>query len=167
METLKYAYKPKITTMAFGVLFFGACSVWGYHMAASNDRGLIIDGLISLDTGQATVFHWGIFAAAAMMALLGLLALVKGMTSTHALVMDETAIRFPKWGLGDRIVTIRYRDIMAMSILQVKSTRMLMIQYTGGKASIGQGMLPSPAIFDKVCDTLAERVESARHAAHF
>ncbi len=167
METPKYAYKPKITTMAFGVLLFGACGVWGYQMATTNDRGLVVDGLIRLDVGLATVFLWGIFIAAVAMTVVGLLAVVKGMTSTHSLVMDDTTIRFPKWGLGNRIVTIRYADIVAMNILKVKSTRMLMIKYAGGSASIGQGMLPSPDIFNKVCDTLAERVESARHAAAF
>lgn len=162
METLKYIYKPKVMTMVFATLFFGVCSVSGYNAAATNDRGLIIDGAVTLDTGQATIFFWCLFGASIAMTLGGLFVMVQGMISTQTLTMDDTALRMPKSGLSHRIVTVAYGDIVAMNMMQVKSQRFLIIQHTGGKMTISRSMLPSHAIFDKVCNALAERVAAAR-----
>ena len=162
METLKYDYKPKITAMALAMIFFGICAVVIYNSAHTNDRGLIIDGLITLDTAQATVFYWGLTAASVVMALLGLFGIVRGMTSTQTLTMDDTALRLPKSALSQKIVTIPYRDIFKMTTIQVKSQRFLRVEYAGGKVNITRSMLPSNASFDKVCETLAARVQAAR-----
>jgi len=162
METLKYAYKPKVTTTIFGVIFFGACSAALYNEAATNDRGAIIDHFITLDTGQATLFFWGLFGASVAMTLGALLGVVKGMTSTNTLVMDGLTIRFPKWGLSDTLVTIPYRDITNMTMVQMRSQRWLRIEYSGKKVNLNRSMLPNNAVFDRVCAALAERVHAAR-----
>jgi len=151
--------------MALGIVFFGFASAVIYSHAATNDRGLIIDGLIRFETGQASLFLWCLFGASVMMTLGAVLAVVKGMTSAQTLVMDDKSIRLPKWGLGNSVVTIPYADIVAMDLLQVSRTRLLMIRYRRGKVSVGEGMLPDAAAFDRVCHALAERVASARRVA--
>ncbi len=167
METLKYDYKPKITAMALAMIFFGVCAVVGWHSAQTNDRGLIIDGLITLDTGQATIFYWGLMAVSVVMAAGGLFGIVRGMTSTQTLVMDDTALRLPKSALSQKIVTVPYRDIVRMTAIQIKSQRFLRVEYAGGKVNITRSMLPSNAIFDKVCETLAARVQAVRVSPAF
>lgn len=163
METLKYAYKPKVTTMILGVIFFGVCSAVLYNEAATNDRGIIIDRIITLDAWQATIFFWGLCGASVVMTLGALLGIVKGMISTHNLVMDDLTIRFPKSGLSDVLVTIPYRDISDMTMVQMRSQRWLRIAYSGKKVNLNRSMLPNNAAFDRVCTVLAERVHSARY----
>lgn len=165
METLKYAYKPKIMTMMLGVIFFGACSAVLYNEAATNDRGVIIDHIITLDTGQATLFFWCLFGASVVMTLGALLGVVKGMTSTHTLIMDDSTIRFPKSPLSDTLVTVPFRDITDMTMVQMRNQRWLRITYSGKKVNLNRSMLPNNAVFDKVCNALAERVESARRVS--
>ncbi len=151
--------------MAFATLFFGVCSAIGYNSAATNDRGLIIDGAVTLDTGQATIFFWCLFGAAVAMSLGGLFVMVQGMISTQTVSMDDKALRMPKSGLSHRIVTIPYGDIVKMTVIQIKSQRFLTIEYAGGKVSISRSMLPTNATFEKVCNVLSERVAIARQTA--
>ncbi len=165
METLKYVYKPKAATMAFATVFFAVCTAILFNSAQTNDRGLIIDGLITLDTGQATLFFGALLTASAAMTVGGLFGIVMGMISTQTLTMDDKALRMPKSGLSHKIVSIAYGDIVKMTMVQVKSQRFLTIEHRGGKVSISRSMLPTNAIFDKVCNVLSERVAAARQIA--
>ena len=56
METLRYHYRPKTWVMAPAGSFFAVCAAVLGYMVRDNDRGLLINGLISLDPGQASIF---------------------------------------------------------------------------------------------------------------
>ena len=165
METLKYVYKPKIVNMTLGLLLFGVGSVFAYRHAMANDRGVIINHMITLDTDQATLFYWGLFAVSVLFALGAAAGVVKGMISTQTLTMDDTTLRLPRAGLRSDMVTVAYRDITNMTMLQIRSERFLTVEYKGGKVNISRSMLPGDAIFEKVCNALAERVHAARYVA--
>ena len=55
METLRYDYKPKAYVMALSGLLFAGFGVLLGKEAGENDRGLLIDGIIRLDVGEATL----------------------------------------------------------------------------------------------------------------
>ena len=163
MSDLSYVYKPKPVGMGLAFAFFAACALISLHSALTNEAGLIINGLIRLDPGQATIFYWGLTAAGAIMSGFGLLGFFRAFTSQQRLVLGETSLRLPKSGFSDVLVTVAYARVKDLVRQQVKSQHFLVIHHSGGKVSISASMLPSRAVFDEVCRIVTERVIQARH----
>ena len=162
MSDLVYAYKPKPVVMALGAVFFALCAAFFANNALTNDRGLIIDGLIRLDIGQATVFYWIMLSAGAAMSLAGLVGLIRGLTSAQTLIIGATAIQVPKSPMGNNRVSVAYADIRDMVRTQVRNQVFLVIHHSRGKLTIMASMLPSRAKFEEVCQLLTERVHQAQ-----
>jgi hypothetical protein len=166
METLSYEYKPKALNMVLAGIFFVVCALCLFQEARTNQQGLIIDGLIRLDPHNATLFYWGLAACSVVMALISLPGLYRAMTSMQKLVLNETALRVPKSGLSNTIATVSYHNITGLSLVKTRSQRILIVKHNNGKANISQSMLPSSAIFEKICRTLNERMILARGDSH-
>ena len=96
METLRYDYKPKAWVMALAGLFFAGCGVVLGKIALENDRGLILNGIIRLDAGDATMFYWVLTAACAAFVAFALGGVVRGMGAPGEVVLDRTAISAPR-----------------------------------------------------------------------
>jgi hypothetical protein len=56
----EYDYRPPWKGIVFCALFFGAGALVLAAKANGNDRGLIINGIIELSPGAATVFYWAL-----------------------------------------------------------------------------------------------------------
>ena len=157
MPDISYSYRPKPMAMGLAAAFFGVCGLVMGNSALTTDRGLIIDGLIRLDTGGATVFYWVIAGLSAAMTLGGILGLVRGLTSDQKLILSETQLRVPKSGLSNTLVSVNYGDIQGMTVTRVKSQVFLVIHHIRGKVTITASMLPNRAAFDEVHRVLSER----------
>lgn len=164
METLKYAYRPRVTIMGLMLAFFSVCAAVSYHCALTNDQALILRG-IRLDAGQATVLFWILAAMSTALALFGLFGAVRGMISGQALIMDATAVSLPKSGFSDTVVTVAYDAIMHTKMREMKGERLLTIEYVGGKVSVAQSLLSDAATFSSVVHALTERVALAKRMA--
>lgn len=58
----EYESKPSWVVIALCAVFFGAgAAILGY-IAATNDRGLVINGILPLSRDGATVFDWSLCA---------------------------------------------------------------------------------------------------------
>ena len=164
MDIISYDYKPKAGLMALASAFFGLCAAGLATTAHGNAAGLIIDGLISLDPGQATVFYWVVAAVSAAMTLGGVLGVYRAVTSQHKLVLDGSALRVPKSGLSDRVAVIPYHTIASLSVLEIRNRRFLTVTHAGGRVHIAEGMLPGHDALEKVGQVLQERVAATRAA---
>lgn len=162
MSDLSYIYKPSPVGMGLAFAFFAVCALVSLHSAMTNDVGLIINGLIRLDPGQATVFYWVLTVAGAIMSGFGLLGFVRAFTSRHRLILSDTSLQMPKSAFSDTLVTVSYARVKDLVRQQIKSQHFLIIHHIGGKATISASMLPSHAVFDEVCRTVTERVVKAR-----
>ncbi len=163
MPKLVYPYRPRVLPMLFASLFFAVCGVGLAFEAKSNEQGLIIDGLIRLDPGQATIFYWVLSVTSAVFVVGGLWALVRAFTSRHELVLDDTTFSVPKSGYSDTIVTTRYADVLSMARQQIRNQRFLVIQ-AKSKVTITSLMLPGREVFEEVCQQLESRVGEARRS---
>jgi len=162
MEIFRYTYKPKALHTVLAGAFFAVCGFSIIQQARTNQQGLIIDGFIRLDPHDATLFYWGLGGCSIVLVCLSLLGLYRAMTSRHELTLDETHLHMPKSGLGTTIKSVAYRDIIAMSLMKVRSQRFLTIQYPGGKVNISSSLLPDRVAFETVCNVIADRVKAAR-----
>jgi hypothetical protein len=158
LASLTYAYRQKTWKIVLGLLFFAGCAWIALHTARTNDRGLIINHLIELETPSATIFYWGIFAVCAAFVPLGLAGLWVGRAGGRRITLDQQAITLPKNAWSRESRTIPLAEITGLSMQTINGQTFLHMRLTSGKASLVGSMFPSKADFETFSAALAERV---------
>jgi hypothetical protein len=162
METLRYDYKPKAWVMLLSGLFFAGCGVWFGNRALTNDRGLILNGIIELETGDATIFYWVLTAVCVAFVAGAGFGVVRALGAPGEVVLDATAITAPKRGTGRTTSTVPFAQITDLRITDVNSQKFLTIHHTGGKLAIMRSMMPDRAAFEELVSELHARCGSAQ-----
>jgi hypothetical protein len=152
-----FPYRPKWTVIVLGGLFFAAAALILAMRASTNQRGVIIEGIIRLGPEGATTFYWGLAALGAGFVLMcGVLAYHR-LTFEQRMVLGPTMMTVPasRWSRATK--TIAYRDVRGLTLQSVSGQTFLNVQHTGGKYVIVASMLPSMQAFDEVRTILAAR----------
>jgi hypothetical protein len=158
----EYEYKPKWTVIVLlGGLFSLCAAIFGF-MAATNDRGVVINRTIELGTSGATVFWWLLFAASlGFVALAGVMAYNR-VTLRQRIVIGPTGLIVPVSRWSAETKKIAYRDIQGLFTVKQNGQHFLLIQHPGGKSQIVAAMLPLKGDFGEVCKLLAWNVSAAQ-----
>lgn len=156
MDTVEYPYKPKPGKMFAAFFFFGAGTVILAYRAITNDRGLILNGIIHFDLEGATTFYWCITALSAGMALLGLMLVLIGLTSNQSLSLSDTELSAPKWLLSPANTIVPLSSIRRLELKTVHKLHFLSVHHAGGKLTIQAQKLPDTDAFAEVCARLAD-----------
>lgn len=157
---LSYPYKPKVWALLLSGLFFVGCAVVLGIMAAGNDRGMLINRIIELDTGGATALLWALTAASAAFVVFAGIGIATAFDDTRELVIDESGVTVPARFSSSRI-TVRYQDITNLGLVQAQGQRHLVIRHRDGKTTITASLLPGGA-FDEIVEEIGRRVHAAR-----
>lgn len=158
MNELRIPYKPNKMIFITGIAFSGiGAGLMGY-VAATNDRGLILNGILEFSPQGATIFYLVMAAAATAFVLIAFLALAKFAVSEREIVISEFSITAPKSGLSKLDITVNFSDITDISIQTIQKTKILNIDHTGGKLSIPNSMLPSEQAFDGLVSELQSKL---------
>ncbi len=155
----EYPYKPRIIFVLGAVLFFGAIAAMFTNEALTNDRGLIINGIITLGPGGATIFYWVMVGACAVFVFGGLWAIIMGLTSDRRLTITEAGIRAPKGGYSKQYMSINFSDMFKVTVQSVNKQRFLTLHHKDGKLSIAQSMLPDKEAFEEVVRMVTQKVK--------
>ena len=154
---LRYRYVPRLRSTLLAVLFFGVALVFYVWRAAHNDRGLIINGLIELETSGATTFYTVLAAASAGFVAIGLWAIAAHFRAPSYLVLDDAALSIPsRFGRKPRCVP--YASIRGVELLNVQGQSMLKIVTESAPVSIAAMMLTSDAQLLEIGEVLRSRV---------
>jgi hypothetical protein len=164
MSDIVYTYRPKPMTMLLAAGFFAIGLFPLTNSALHNDRGLLINGLISLPTDQATIFLWCLNAACVVLVLLGVLGAVRGLTSKATIRLTDIALIIPGNLYNPRVKTIRYSDITNLSTMSVRSQLFLYVHHKQGKTSIARSMMESKAKYEDMLKQLVARINVANMA---
>lgn len=158
----EYDYKPKWTLIVLCALFFGLAAVVLGVKAASNDRGVIINGIIELDPDGATIFYWVLCVCGVGFVAISAFLAYHRLTFHQRLAFGPAAVILPRsrWSAEDKVIA--YRDISALSTARIYGQRFLYVTHAGGPSTIMASMLPSKAAFDEVCELLEDKVRAAR-----
>jgi hypothetical protein len=157
METLSYRYKPKHWSMLLAFLFFGAIAFSMGHEAKTNDRGLILNGVIYFSPHGATIFYWCVAVGSAAFVALGIPGFVVGVFSSHHLTLTATDISVRKYGFSPRLTVVLLADITSLNVQKVQGHRFLNIHHGKGKLAVSESFLPDAVSFEQVCSALASR----------
>lgn len=162
METIRYDYKPKLWVIGLSGLFFAGCGVVLAKSALENDRGMIINGLITLDTGDASILLWVLTLFSVGFVLVALVGVVRALGAPQEVVLDARAITAPKSGFSRMLVTVPLLDVDNLQIVEIKSQKMLTIHHRHGKLTINRAMLPDREAFETLFATLRDRCTAVR-----
>lgn len=155
----EYEYKPKWWIIILCGAMFGYATVVFTQDALSNDRGLIINGLIELSENGATIFYW-VFAFFSFCFVLGAIAItVHRLKFRQRIAFTDSEVIVPAshWSAAEK--SIKYADISSLSVSSISGRKDLNIIHSGGKSVINASMLPSSKVFQEITDFLAAKVE--------
>ncbi len=138
-----YAYKPKLTVIALCVLLFGACATLFGYMAATNDRGLVLNGVFTFDAGGASVFYWVLFALSLGFVAMGGLLVVQRLSGSLNLEITEAEIRIPQGLIKKTVRRIPVKDVEDVSETEVNGQRFFYLHTSAGKYCVNRAMMPS------------------------
>ncbi|HET7229675.1 MAG TPA: hypothetical protein VFJ16_06725 [Longimicrobium sp.] len=163
-ETLEYEFRVKATPMLLAIAFFGACAAMMARTALTNDRGLILNGVITFEPGGATTFYWCVAAVALLFVAAGAYGLMAGRKPLLVrLTADE--ISAPRSVFAKVPTVVRLDDIRDVGVMDVSRQVLLIIHHTGGTLNIAQSMLASPAAFQELHRALMARLQARVVAA--
>ncbi|MEM7281096.1 MAG: hypothetical protein AAF438_05670 [Pseudomonadota bacterium] len=150
MSEIRFRYKPKLTIFILAVVFFGVCAGLMARAAIINDRGLVLNRIIDMSTQSATIFYWVITAASLGFVVMGLAALLKSRSSNREIILTDSSITAPKNLFSKVDLTVSFDSVTDFHVQSISKTRLLNIEYVGGKLSIPDNMLPSKSEFDEL-----------------
>src|SRR5258708_35502731 len=152
----QFDYRPKWTVIILCALFFGACALVLGAKANGNDRGLIINGIIALSPGGATIFFWVLTALSiAFVVIAGFLAIVR-VTFHQRIAFTDKCLMIPRSRWSRQQVTVPFGDVLELSQSEVSGQRFLKIVYQGGKFTLTASMLPKKEDFDEICQVVTQ-----------
>lgn len=157
MAAMRFAYKPKTLTMILAGLFFLLCAIVLFYRAASNDSGLILNGIIHMDEGSATIFYYVLTGLAAIMAAGGVFGFVISLRGPRFVVLDDTSVEIPG-NAGMKPVRIAYNAITGLQPGGAHKQRWIYVVHTGGRQAIMSSMLANAAQLDEIANQLAARM---------
>lgn len=137
-------------------LFFAACAIGLSMEASTNDRGLVLNGIVHFDTEGATKFYWSVAGAGALMAVVGFTRTLIGLFSNQYLQLSQTELSAPQSMFSPSNTVIPFSSITGVELRTVRNQHFLRIHHREGKLTISAINLPDAAAFDTVCVRLAD-----------
>ncbi len=143
----EYDYKINMSKMIWPVLLFGAAAVFLFREAMTNDRGLIINGIITLDTGGATIFFYVLAGLSAGFVLLGILIGLSSLLEKDSpkVKLYDDRFEYPAGVLAKNDATaptagkktvykqVLYNTMASVNLLDIYKTRIIEVTTTENK----------------------------------
>jgi hypothetical protein len=158
----KHPYNASLKAMALCGLFFGICAVFYWQQGLTNDRGMIINGIITFDTFQSTVFYWVLFACSAGFVLIAMLAAARRIKIPREIEFDEKGINLPYGLMQMKTTRVLYSDIMDLTETKIYSQLYLTLTTPSGKYNISRSLLPDKETYNDIQAFLIELISNQR-----
>ncbi len=150
-----YIYRiSKTVTFASFVCLVGAAHFLA-RKAMSPHGGLVINHILPLNAGQATVLYWMLAAGSLCIALLCGYAFIISFLVVPELRLSERGISFPK---GQNRVSILYSEINNMTLSSMRSVRVVTIHQGGKQHNITSAGFKKRTEFDEFLEEIKRRV---------
>ncbi len=134
--------------------FFGACTIVLGFKAMTNERAAIIEGLVSLNRENATLFYW-IFTALSgvFVAIAGFFA-IERCISRGRLIFGPTSMFVPMWAWFAGEKEIPYASIVSLTKTTVLSHTFLEVKYNSSRFMMDFSMMGDFEKFEEACKFL-------------
>lgn len=153
----RFPYNPKWWAILACFVFFGTCSAFMAHKAATNSVGAILNGIITLGPTGATAFYWVISGLSAGFVVMALLLTARRISSPQVLELGTEALLLPHGRFQQQTSRIAYSDIQAVSEVQVSGQKFLYVTAGGLRFTITASLLPDAETYAAIRDFLVSR----------
>lgn len=158
-ESLSFRCRPSPWVMLLCGLFFGAGTAVLAWKAQTNDRGLILNGLIEFSQNGATIFYWVLAVVSALFVVTAawtiFTTLVHGVPDV---TLSNESISFPVGFPVKRAMTLPLSQIENLSRAEVNGQRFLMLHSAGKKHHISLNWLESKEAGQRLEEELRRRL---------
>lgn len=158
MPAQRFPLKPMWGMMLFAVLLFGGGAVLFTYRAATDERGVVINGLIHLGPSGARIFYVVLAALSATFVAFGIVGNARLIGGKHAVILDDETATFPGTMFRPATKTFAYKDIRSVVTQNVAGTIFVTVTHRGGKAAVAKRTLADGA-FETIVSTLETRAE--------
>ncbi|HEY9716411.1 MAG TPA: hypothetical protein V6C69_02995 [Trichormus sp.] len=153
-----FQYNAKPVTMGLCVAVCCLCAWFFTNEALNNDRGAIIEHIITLDTGQATVMYWCFVGFMVIGVILAIFSLVRTFTNPKFVRLDADSVVLP-YGFMQRLTArIPYSSIDNITETQVSRNRFLYLHTRSKKYPLMASLLPSKQIYEEIKAFLSQQI---------
>jgi hypothetical protein len=150
--------------LTLAVVFFAACAAALAHEASTNDRGVVINGLVHLERGGADVFYAVLAALSVGFVVLGLVALWgTSRLRQFRIVIGSKAVRVPPsplWRPPHREIEIPLADVRAIETNPPNAPTWVTIVTAARRYPIQARVLPPDWPPRAVADAIAARLRA-------
>lgn len=159
MKSSCYPYHPRPVAMFLSTLLvLGATLFMGYS-ALTNDRGLILNGLLHFDPGGATVFYWLI----TLIIFGGFVFLSRSLfvtvLSSPTLEVTDGYISAPPTAASRNNVVVKFSEIQRLRLFEHRGYRFLDLEYGDNTLRIRERFLPDQATFESVFNAISQGID--------
>ncbi len=166
MEKITVELTRPYWALAFGAIVCTGLGGWGIWMAETNQRGLIINGIIPMSPDAADVLYGVLGAFLLAVGVLGFLQMVRlSVRRELRLVLDARAVSFPHVSiLGIKDVRLGYGEITRVGTGAASRQGYVFIDSIHGKKTLGERFLPRGWPPTVVAETILKRCHEWRLA---
>ena len=129
--------------MIFGAVFFAVCAASLTWRAATNERGLILNGVITLTPFGASAFYWVLAGLSTLFVILEIVLAFARVRGAAFLELTVDTLVIPRGFAGKKFRRIPYAEIVAVSEFSVVGTRSLGIRTATRQYWVAATVLPS------------------------
>jgi len=134
----------------------------GYFVARkalTNDVGLLINGIIELDTGGATIFFWCLAIFMFFLSFIGVMGIVEKIKGKNRIAITKDGVILPNvpWKKGEAYFS--YDSVKKLTFNKLKKIDILDINTSCGKYRIASNRLAESEDFNDISQVISDRVK--------
>lgn len=146
--------------LALGIAFTVGGSAFMLHRASTNDRGLVINGIIHLETSSADIFYAVLGLAMCAFAVLTILGFANvARAKEFEIVVSSKSVTFPNPRLWhpDRTVRVPFDDIVLIRGYTQAGNPLVALETRTGTRIVNARWLPDGWNSSRLVEILTER----------
>lgn len=157
----RYPYNAKVSTGLIGVVFFGVCLAVFIRRLLTHEGGDRVFG-IEIGPAAAAGFAACLAVVAALLVLMGVAAVARGLFNPKELVLREDALELPHGFLQTKTAVIPYADILAIQPREVAGQHSLELHLSANRKVAIAAVLLSQEAFLEIKSFLLARTTSPK-----
>jgi hypothetical protein len=158
MTEKHYSYNARWLSISMVGLFFGLGAVILAFAAATNERGMTIEGFIRLDKDAATKVLWGLAVGSLLFVLAAMAVGVRRLVRPRILLVDSKGLFLPHGFLQHQQSRIDFSEILLITELQQHGQTFLKLKTGPRTFSIAESLLESRSHYDEIKSLLIHAV---------
>lgn len=159
VPTKEYPYRVRWPLLLLISVGFGAATWFFGQLALTNDRGLVINGIIHFNETYATLFFALLAVLSGAFASVGIIGIIRsGLVPAPMLVLEEDQMRVPSGLFQRHTKIVSFADVKGFEFMGTGGNHLFTVRTANEKAVINSQLLGSKERFEEVCRTIMDRL---------